>query len=115
MNPSSPDRSHVLFPGPYVWCVFFASMDIMVTWIVLHMGGREVNSLAALVIERHGLPGIVIFKFALIMLVIGICEFVGRRKQPTGKRLAIWAVALNVVPVAVGMVQLLYKVWSVGE
>ncbi len=110
-----PSSSQVLFPGAYVWCVFFASLDIMVTWIVLHMGGREANGLAAFLIHRLGLWGIVVFKFVVIMSVIAICEFVGRRKHPVGKRLAEWAVALNVVPVAVGIVQLLFKVWRGGE
>lgn len=106
---TTPPSRHVLFPTPYVWCVFFAAMDIMVTWIVLHMGGREVNGVAAWLIHRFGLWGIVVFKFVIIMAVIAICEFIGRRRPVLGKRLAEWAVALNVVPVAVGLVQLVFK------
>lgn len=104
-----PRGRHVLFPTPYVWCVFFASLDIMVTWIVLHMGGREANGLAAWLIHRFGLWGIVVFKFVIIMLVIAVCEYVGRGRPAMGKRLAEWAVALNIVPVAVGLVQLVYR------
>ena len=48
------EPGHVLYPRLYTWVVFLASMDIIMTWVILHMGGTEVNVLAASVIERWG-------------------------------------------------------------
>jgi len=97
----------VLYPNLYVWFVFVASLDIMMTWIVLWFQGREVNVLAHWVLNRWGLPGMVSFKFILVVFVVLICEVVGRRRLETGRGLARWAVALNSVPVALAFAQLL--------
>lgn len=97
------------YPAPYTWLIFLASMDIMLTWIVLHGGGSEVNSLAAWVIRNTGLPGMVIYKFALVLLIIGICEIIARRKEPTARRFAEWAVAITAIPVVITLVLLMAK------
>ena len=101
-----PGRAAALYPNVYVWYVFFASLDIMLTWVVLHAGGDELNFLADRIIERWGLPGLVTFKFTLVMLVVGICEIVGRRHPARGRKLAEWAVAITVIPVAIALLQL---------
>jgi hypothetical protein len=92
-------RRDVLYPNAYLWLVFVSSMDIMMTWVVLHFGGYEANGLAAAVLEHHGLPGLVGFKFAFVTLVIVICEVVGRRRRETGFGLARAAVAITCFPV----------------
>lgn len=98
MMPESRPR-HVLYPNTYLWLVFVSSMDIMMTWVVLHFGGYEANGLAAMALQNHGLPGLVGFKFAFVMLVIVICEVVGRRKRETGFALARAAVGVTCLPV----------------
>ena len=94
-----PRRRDVLYPNTYLWLVFVSSMDIMMTWVVLHFGGYEANGLAALALQNHGLPGLVAFKFAFVTLVIVICETVGRRRRATGHKLAAAAVAITCFPV----------------
>ena len=74
-------------------------LDVMLTWVILHLGGREANGAAAFIIGRFGLPGMVIFKFGLVAFVIALCEAVGRRSPAAGERLAVWAIALTCVPV----------------
>jgi hypothetical protein len=112
---AAPNRlSGVLYPDVYVWYVLLASLDIMLTWVVLHLGGREVNTVADWVIDRWGAPGIVSYKFGLVMLVVGICEFVGRRNGRTGRKLAEWAVAVSSIPVILAFVQLLLKIHIQG-
>lgn len=91
----------VLYPGVYPWFVLVASLDIMLTWIILQMGGREANVIAARVIEAAGLPGMTAFKFASVIVVVGICEYIGRRRAETGRRLAGCAVCISCVPIAV--------------
>jgi len=78
----------MLYPDAYVWLVFLSALDVMLTWITLAWGGMETNALARPIIAHLGLVGIVIFKFALIVLVIVICESVGRRSNRAGRRFA---------------------------
>jgi hypothetical protein len=95
--------SPVLYENHYTWFVFVSALDVMLTWVILHTGGREANQLAAMVLERFGLEGLVVFKFVLVILVIAICEILGRKNLQTGRRLASWAVALTCVPLFVAV------------
>lgn len=93
------EPGHVLYPRLYTWVVFLASMDIIMTWVILHMGGSEVNALAATVIERWGLVGMIVLKFVSIIAVVLISEFVGRRKHTTGRWLVMATIVISVLPV----------------
>lgn len=96
----------VLFPDAYVWFVLLSAMDIMLTRLILYFDGYEVNPVARWIIETGGLPGMVVYKFALVLIVITICELVGRVRPRVGRRLAEWAAAITVVPVALAALQL---------
>lgn len=74
--------------------------------------GEEVNPIAAWVIQRGGLPGKVLYKFALVLMIVSICEYVGRRRYALGKRIAEWAVALTAIPVAVALFQMAVDTWQ---
>ena len=104
-NPAPPRRG-MLYENAYVWLIFVSCMDIMMTWVVLWHGGREVNALAASIIKHFGLPGMVIYKLLLVVGVIGICEGIGRRNVQVGRRFAKGAVVLSTVPVVVAFVLL---------
>jgi len=129
--PTSADRSSeptpathgVLYPNVYVWYLFLATLDVLLTFLILSdffadadvyapPRGREVNPLADWILRTLGPVGLIAFKFMLVLLVVGICEIVGRRKQQTGRRLAEWAVALSAVPVVVTLVQMAVDVYS---
>lgn len=96
----------ILYPAVYRWVILAAALDVVCTYIILSSGGAELNGLARRVIDFGGLPAMLAFKFAIIGLVIGICEVVGRRHDDTGRRLARAAVVLNAFPVVVGSTQL---------
>ncbi len=113
-EPRSIFSRAMLYPKLYVWYVLFASLDIMITWIVLHFGGAEVNPMAAVIIERYNLPGMVVYKFTLVLLVILICEAVGRARDRVGRRLAEWAVAITLIPVVVSLAQLVDRLYIHG-
>ena len=84
-----------------------SALDIMLTaTIIARLGGVEVNGIAQRVIELGGLPGLIAFKFAIVVAVVAIWEYIARRQPATGKRLAEWAVALSSVPVVLGLVQI---------
>jgi Domain of unknown function (DUF5658) len=98
---------HVLYPQVYLWYVLVSSLDIMFTWVLLHMGGEEVNVLADYILRRWDLTGLVVFKFMLVSLVICVCEYVGRRRPKLGRILAEWAVGITCIPVLLAVLQVL--------
>ncbi len=100
-------RAPILYPNAYAWFIVAAALDVVVTWMILHAGGSELNALADWVIRRFDIAGVVSYKFLLVALVLVICEVVGRRNARRGLLLACWAVALTVFPVVVGLVHLL--------
>ena len=89
----------MLYPNPYSWFLFFSSLDIMLTWAILTRGGTEVNPIAKAVIHAWGLPGAIVFKFTLMMFVIGVCEVVGRSHDARARFLIWLAVIVSAVPV----------------
>jgi hypothetical protein len=113
-----PATRSVRYPNAYVWFVFLATLDIFLTYLILNpvlfasdlsmsrSRGGEANALASWIFQHWGLPGMVVFKFMLVLLVIVICEVIGRRKEETGRRVAEWAVAISAIPVVVALVQM---------
>ena len=95
-----------LYPNRYVWFVFLSTMDVLMTFVVLWFGGREANGVADRVLQRFGIGGMAIFKFALVVVVIGICEVLGRSSPRAGRKLSEWAVAVTCVPVVIAFVLL---------
>ncbi|MBT5383276.1 MAG: hypothetical protein HOL13_10600 [Phycisphaerae bacterium] len=79
--------------------VFFASLDIVLTRVILFFSGVEINPVASMVIETFGVPGMSVFKFAVVSFVIIVCEIVGRTRVVTAKRLAVFAVVITGFPV----------------
>lgn len=98
----------VLYPDLYCWYVLFATLDIIITTIVLdYYGMIEANAIAAGVIERFGFIGLVPFKFATVALVLFICEYVGRVRPRTGLRVAQAAVGVSCIPIVAAAAQML--------
>jgi len=116
-RPSPPKRS-VRYPNAYTWFVFVATLDIILTYLILNpvlfardaefteSRGQETNALADYVFQRWDVSGMVIFKFALVVVVIVLCEIIGRYREATGRRLAEWAVAITCIPVLVALIQI---------
>lgn len=115
---SRPRPGPVRYPNAYAWFVLLATLDIVLTYLILHpvmyagdldmteSRGAEANAVARWVIERWDVPGMVAFKFALVLFVVLICEAIGRRRAATGRRLAEWAVAITAIPVVVALYQM---------
>lgn len=87
------------YPNTYIGFVVVSALDLVFTGIILGMGGREVNIIANAVLMRHGFEGMIAYKFALVALVVVLCELIGRRNDRTGYRLAWWAVGVTCLPV----------------
>ncbi len=91
------------YPNSYAWLLLLSSMDIMLTWVILLFGGSEVNPIALWIIKRFELPGMIIYKFALIVFFIAICEIVGTLRDSTGWLLSKFSVMIACVPVVWAM------------
>ena len=89
----------MLYQQAYVWVIFLAALDVMLTWLILTRQGIEVNPVAHMVISDWGMEGATAFKFALVMLALVICEVVGRRRPVTGLLLSVGAALINALPV----------------
>ena len=98
-HPRRGHRAVVLFPNLYLWLVFLASLDIILTRVILFFSGVEMNPIAQMVIEAFGVPGMAIFKFAVVSFVIIVCEIVGRTRRTTAQKLAVFAVVITGFPV----------------
>ncbi len=85
----------------YPWYLLLASLDIMLTWVVLTMGGQEINGIASWALGLGGLSGLIALKFASVVVVVLICETIGPRNERAGKRLVLGSVAISAVPIAV--------------
>lgn len=103
----APERRGLLYYHIYPWFLLFASLDIMITWVILHLEGRELNMIADWVIQRFDLIGVVLYKFGLFLFVVAVCEVIGRRRPGLGEKLARWAVVVTAFPVVVGILALL--------
>ena len=112
-NPRTRERigwfsvPQMLYQTAYKWFVMISALDVILTWTILKLGGNEVNVLADTVIAHAGLKGIVIYKFCLVILVVLICEVVGRRRPWVGRNLARTAVAITTLPVILSFAQLI--------
>jgi hypothetical protein len=104
METNRPQRAGMLYQNTYVWFIFLSCLDIFLTWCILYRGvGFEANALAAWVIAHFGRVGMVLFKLGMVVLIILICETVGRRNRSVGHNLARAAIALTSVPLVIAV------------
>jgi hypothetical protein len=61
--------------------------DLFLTVYIFNHGGHEVNPVGVYVMDRYGMPGFTLFKFALVAVVIVTVETVYRRRPKTGRNL----------------------------
>lgn len=97
----------VRFVRIYPWYLLVAVADILVTWVVLTHGGRELNTIAAWAWSASGVAGLTALKFATVVVVVLICEGLAELSEPAGRRLAQWAVILSATPIAFVVAQVI--------
>lgn len=112
--PASPRPGFLTMPvlrfqNEYVWFVFLAACDIMLTWVIIERrGGEEVNPVADMVIASWGIPGAIVFKFCLVLFVVIACEWISRERAKAARRLVWVAIVISAVPVLYSGGLLLY-------
>lgn len=96
------------YQNRYVWLVLVSTLDLIFTMLVLYVWkGHEVNPIAAAVIQHMGFAGAIGLKFGIVILVILICELIGRRSDRDGRSLATAAILISAAPVIYTFVLLL--------
>jgi len=104
-------RRAVLYPDGYAWYVLASALDIIVTVTVLkYLGFREVNSFAQKSIDYFGTWGLIGLKFLSVIVVVFICEYIGRRNQRTGRKLVAVAIVLSLFPVLFAIAQIIWGI-----
>lgn len=92
------------YPNEYVWLVFISVIDLIATWIIIvKYDGYEANPLANLIISRFDSTGLVLFKVAIFLFVIFVCEIVGRKSDSRGRWLARVGVGISAIPLSVSL------------
>ena len=94
------------YPSWYMWYIIVSTMDIVFTWCILHIGGSEANPVADAVIQYSGLPGVMTFKYCLVLVVILLAEITGRVKNESGLFIAQSGVTLTCIPIVVALLHL---------
>lgn len=103
-EPNPPPSRSVLYPNLYAWLVIASSLDVLLTSLILHLGGGEANPFAAKVIHRFDIPGMTIYKFILVSFFIVVCEVVGGLAPRAGRRMAVASIVITCVPVTVALI-----------
>jgi hypothetical protein len=62
-------------------------LDLCLTALIFHHGGREVNPIGYQVMLRYGLSGYTLFKFGLVAIVCLACEKVHTAQPRTAMRM----------------------------
>lgn len=106
--PAPAGREGVLFPIGYTWLVLAGSLDVIMTYVMLSVGAIEINVVADHAIRAGGLWGLIALKFSVLAGVLGICEFVGRRRLAAARSLVSAGVVLNLLPVVFSLAQLAF-------
>ncbi|MCP4251238.1 MAG: hypothetical protein GY778_29730 [bacterium] len=101
-----PTSGPVRYPVRYGLFVILAGLAAAFTRAILRAGGTEVNPVADGVFAHRGLPGMLLFKFGLVLLIIALCELIGRRRDRVGRRLAAACVMVTAIPVLAATAQL---------
>lgn len=97
----------VLYPEAYFWFIVLSTLDLLLTSLILHLGGRELNPVAHQVLMQWDLMGLSIFKFMMVGLVLCLCEAIGRLRWSTGRAVAWFGVGITCVPVVAASSQLI--------
>ncbi len=114
--PSFLSLPQLRYPNAYAWLILVSALDLILTLLVVYeWEGYEVNPIAKAVIDGMGFVWAIVFKFGIVVLVVIICDVIGRRDDRSGRTLAIGAVIINAIPVAYSFALLIHAGPVAGE
>jgi hypothetical protein len=101
-----PAPSHARQIDWYTWLAFIALCDFVCTSVVLHLGGAEINPLAALVLDQSGLGGMFIYRVLVVVTVLMLCEWLWLRRATYARFAVLTSLMVSIPPVVFAVVQL---------
>jgi Domain of unknown function (DUF5658) len=101
-------RRDLIFARYHLWFIAASALDIVMTALVLSIGGYEANPVAGFVIHRFGMHGALAYKFTLAVLVIVFSEIIGRTDLRKGRFVARTAIAVPTFAALLGYVLIVY-------
>ena len=88
---------HFTYGQQYQWLIIASILDFMITFVILNLGGLEVNPSALAVIKFGGFPMLICYKFALLGIIISICEGIYRHDKEKSDMLVRLAIMVSAV------------------
>lgn len=87
-------QRRVALSDHYLAFVLLNLADLFLTGAYFRQGGWEANRAAAWILQAFGLRGLAIYKFLLVLCVVGVCEAVYTRRPETARMLILGGCAL---------------------
>ena len=97
---------HFNFGIAWQWLVIASVLDFMLTFVILGLGGLEVNPTALAVIQSGGFQLLIIYKFSLLCIIITICEGLRKRDEAKSQMLVRLALMVWFIPPAFASLQI---------
>lgn len=101
-----PLREPILFPRMYWAYIVLAAMDVLLTALILKVGGHELNAVGRAAFAWAGLFGATMLKFTTVTVVLLACEYAERAKPDAGRLIVYAAVSISTVPVMMGLMEI---------
>ncbi len=77
------DLPALQYAAAYLWFVIASALDLIVTGLILHVGGAELNGLANMILATGGMAAMIVYKFCLVVLIVIVNEQIGRLRYGT--------------------------------
>ena len=95
--------THLQFPTEYGLFLAVNMLDLVMTMLFIERGGGEANPLANWILLAGGKTGFIVYKVALVLLVIALCEVVARKRRLAARLLVAFGI-LSVGIIAVSSI-----------
>jgi Domain of unknown function (DUF5658) len=92
-----------LYWPAHAWFLALAALDLILTTVILNLGGAEANLIPCAVLAHAGMAGMVALKAASVITVLVLCESIGRRRESAGRAVALIAIAANTAAATLGL------------
>lgn len=104
----------VLYSDVYLWLCLGVFLDVLIAGTLPVMGLRYGIPLFSHRLYAYlgaGTVGQLLYRVCLLIMMVLICEEIGRRRPVTGRRVADFFAVVCWVPVVVGVVQMVMHLW----
>ncbi|MBL0927710.1 MAG: hypothetical protein IBJ11_08670 [Phycisphaerales bacterium] len=96
-------RTPVMYPRAFAAYIGLSAADVLLTSACFNHGAYEANVVAGLFLRWGGEEGMAMFKFSTVMLVLLICQLVGRERTDVGRGVVHCACFVSALPVTLAL------------